>query len=150
VASALAVDPPKLAASVPTAGAPVASWRGSYKSVAGSLYIPADWKTVRWKVAETPSGLGEGGLSLTVGGDGSVRGALDGPLGPAVVVGTASNGSLVAKVRPDPSGEQGFAGTLAATITGDRMEGSIHISSGLVDAVRVATFALRAESAPER
>jgi hypothetical protein len=150
VASAPAVDPPKPAASAPAARALTASWRGSYKSVAGSLYIPTDWKTVRWKVAESPSGIGEGALSLTLDGDGSVRGVLDGPLGPAVVAGMAANGGLTAKVRPDPSGEQGFAGTLTATIAGDRIEGTIHVSSGLVDAVRVAPFALRAENAPDR
>jgi hypothetical protein len=150
VASAFAVDPPKPAASVPAARAPASSWQGSYKSVAGSLYIPTDWKTVRWKVAESPSGIGEGALSLTLGGDGSVRGVLDGPLGPAVIAGMATNRDLMANVRPGPSGEPGFAGTLAATIAGDRIEGTIHVSSGLVDAVRMATFALRAESAPER
>jgi hypothetical protein len=75
-----------------------------------------------------------------------VLGALEGPLGPAVVDGVFVDGKLAASiVRRNPS-DRGFAGTLLGSIDHDRGAGTMNLSSAEASAVRVATFALaRAE-----
>ncbi len=124
------------------------TWHGSYQSQAGTLYIPDDWKGVHWKVAESASGLGEGLIRLSLDSEGRVRGAVEGPLGPAVLAGFAAGGALTASVRPEPSADSGFAGTLTGRIVDGRVDGTIHLSSAIVDAVRVATFVLGTDGAP--
>jgi hypothetical protein len=145
----LAVPPVAAAASSngrATREAP-ASWQGSYKSEPGALYIPSDWKGVRWNVSDSSSGLGEGAMRLTLDPAGRVRGTIEGPLGPAMVVGFAADGGLTASVRPERAEERGFAGTLIARMVDGRIEGTMHVSPALADAVRVATFVLGADGA---
>jgi hypothetical protein len=127
----------------PAAKGATVSWTGKYKSAAGKLYIPEDWKSVHWNVPDTPAGLGEGTLALTVdGATGRVSGTLDGPLGPATLAGIASDGKLSATVARQDASDRGFAGTLQGTLAGDHGEGTIQVSLAEVSAVRSATFSL--------
>jgi hypothetical protein len=121
----------------------VAGWRGSYKSTAGVLYVPADWKNVHWNVKESAAGLGEGTMALTIDPvSGRVRGTLDGPLGPATVDGFASDRKLTATIaRRDPT-DQGFTGTLIGSVGGDSAEGTMNVSPADASAIRTAMFTL--------
>jgi hypothetical protein len=141
VASAALADA-QAEAPPPAKGATV-TWTGTYKSSAGKLYIPEDWKSVHWNVPDTPAGLGEGTLSLTVdGATGRVSGTLAGPLGPATLAGIAGDGKLSATVARQDASDRGFAGTLQGSFSGDHGEGTIQVSLAEVSAVRSATFSL--------
>src|SRR5579863_5095440 len=114
--SALALGVPVEAAAIapnqPSAKDASASWRGSYRSAPATLYIPADWKSVHWNVAESSWGLGDGTIRLTGDSAGRIQGVIEGPLGPAVVDGFVADGGLTATVRPAHFEDRGFAGTL--------------------------------------
>jgi hypothetical protein len=126
------------------------SWTGVYTSVAATVYVPADWKNVRWRVAETDAGVGDGTIALHVEpASGRVRGTLDGPLGPALLDGLATESDMTATiVRKDPS-DRGFTGTLMARVAVGRVEGTISASLGEASAVRKATFTLSPGSSPD-
>jgi hypothetical protein len=126
------------------------SWHGSYKSQSGTLYVPADWKSVHWNVPESSAGLGDGTIRLTLEPAGRVHGTIEGPLGPAVVAGFAADGSLTASVQPQNPANRGFCGTLMGSVVDGRLEGTIHVSPAVADAVRVATFMLGADDTPGR
>jgi hypothetical protein len=144
-ADAAAAAPAKAAAPAAPATVP---WSGTYTSTAGTLYIPEDWKSVRWTVPDTPAGLGDGTLSLTVdSATGRVTGTLAGPLGPATLAGFTADGKITATVARQDASDRGFAGTLVGTLSGDRGEGEIHVSLAEVSAVRTATFSLSRDGA---
>jgi hypothetical protein len=123
-------------------GIGAATWTGTYKTVAGTLYVPEDWK-VRWRPEDATSGVGEGPLTLSVDPvRGVVQGSLDGPIGPAVVDGYLADGGLSAKIgRRDPH-DHGFAGVLTGKATGGKMEGTLNVSPATGGAVRVGTFSV--------
>jgi hypothetical protein len=138
------------ASSLATREAPSSSWHGSYSSQPGRLYVPADWKNVRWDVADSASGLGEGTMRLTLDPAGRIQGVVEGPLGPAVVAGFAADGRLTASVRREHPEDRGFAGVLLGSVGGGHLEGTMRVSPALGEAVRVATFVLSADSAAGR
>jgi len=122
------------AASVP------AAWSGAYTSVPGTLYVPADWKNVHWKPAESTAGLGDGSLTFSVDARDRVRGELSGPLGPALIDGYAAGGKLTGSVfRADPT-DRGFTGTLVGTMATGHAEGTISMSPADASAIRTVTF----------
>jgi hypothetical protein len=143
-----AAGPPSTESAAPLAKPPSptpgvtgpAGWKGSYKSVAGTIVLPKD---VKWKVPETAAGVGEGTITLTV--DRStrrVRGKVDGVLGPAIVDGVALDGKIMATVaREDPT-DQGFTGTLSGELADAGTSGTMNVSLADVSAVRNATFEL--------
>ena len=124
------------------------SWRGTYVSSAGEVYVPEELK-VHWKAADTSSGLGEGSLSFTVDpARGVVEGTLGGPLGPAKLNGYVADGGLSASVvRRDP-GDHGYTGVLLGTAASDRITGTFHVSPATGGAVRAGTFTMTPASAP--
>jgi hypothetical protein len=126
------------------------AWHGSYKSQAGTLYIPPDWKGVRWNVAESTAGLGEGLMRVTLDPTGRVQGRVEGPLGPALIAGVVADGDLTASLRPEKPDDRSFAGTLTGRITDKGIEGTMHASAALADAIRVASFVLGVDGAPAR
>jgi hypothetical protein len=119
------------------------TWTGTYKSGIGSLYIPADWKNVRWSSVDTDKGIGDGTLTLEVdSATGGVQGTLEGALGPAIVAGVAVDGKLTATiVRKNPA-DRGFAGTLVGAIDKEHAVGTMNLASGEASAIRAATFSL--------
>jgi hypothetical protein len=132
--------PPAKAPS-PAAGAtgPTA-WKGSYKSVAGTIVLPKD---VKWKVPEIASGIGEGTIVLTV--DRSTRrvqGTIDGVLGPATIDGLAQDGKITATVSRQNPADQGFTRTLSGDMADAGTSGTINVALADVSAVRNATFVL--------
>ena len=137
------------ASSAPAAPAATVAWRGSYESVAGLLYIPADWKDVHWKVKDSDTGLGAGTMTMRVDSkSGRVVGALEGALGPATLHGLVSDGKLTATIsRSDPA-DEGFMGTLAGSLARGHAEGTMNVSLALAGAIRTATFTMTA-MAPE-
>jgi hypothetical protein len=132
-------------------GPPAASseWHGSYESVPGTLYIAPQLKGVKWVVPETNAGLGAGTITLEVDrGTGRIRGAVDGPLGPATVDGYADGPTLSATVaRKDPT-DRGFTGTLAARQDDAGVSGTLNVALAEVSAVRTAAFHLTPQAVP--
>jgi len=137
--------PPQPSTVSPDAAAATTTLRGTYKSEPATLYIPAtpDWKGVRWTVKETSEGIGDGPMTLTIDtATGRVGGALEGPLGPAVIDGFTHQGTLTATVaRKDPS-DQGFAGTLIAAVKSGHADGTMSLSLAQANALRQASFTL--------
>ena len=129
----------------PTAPAVASSgvWKGSYKSVAGTVTIPASLKAGTWTNAETTVALGEGTLALTVDpATNRVSGAVEGPLGPASVAGFFADGGVTATIRRSDPADQGFTGTLEATASAAGLQGTMNGALGQASAVRTATFTL--------
>ncbi len=145
-ASSAQASQPQRSAPVSDAGA-ATTFLGTYKSEPAALYIPAapDWKGVRWAVKETPLGIGEGAITMTIdAATGRVTGAVEGPLGPGVLAGVAREGNLTATiVRKDPS-DRGFTGTLMASVKSGHADGTMSVSLAEASAIRQASFALLA------
>jgi hypothetical protein len=121
----------------------VREWAGGYRSAAGTLYVPADWKGVRWRVPESTEGLGEGTISLLCDAEtGRLTGRVEGVLGPATLRGRVDDAGATATVaRVDPA-DHGFSGTLAATVVDAHVRGSMNVALGEAGAIRIATFDL--------
>ncbi|MGO9839100.1 MAG: hypothetical protein ACLP1X_33370 [Polyangiaceae bacterium] len=145
---AIATASPTPASAATGNSSPVA-WRGTYKSVSNTLYVPPELK-VSWKPSETTSGIGEGTISMTVDpSTGRVRGELAGPLGPASLVGLTLDGKLTASIsRKDPT-DHGFAGTMIGTLGPDKGDGTMNVSLAEGGALRSATFVLSSGTAAE-
>jgi hypothetical protein len=122
------------------AAAATTAWKGTYTSAEAVLTLPAD---VKWRVPETPAGVGDGTLALDVDpATGRVRGTLDGVLGPATVEGLAADGHVTGAVlRKDPR-DHGFTGTLAGDLGDGGAHGTLHVTLAEASAVRRATFDL--------
>ena len=133
-----------IASAAPTSSTPGATrpWHGTYKSAASTLTVPPDWNKVHWSDTQSTAGIGEGTMTLLVDAGGHVSGAVDGPLGPAVLDGMITDGKLTATVRRKDPADRGFAGTLVGSLSGDRGEGTMNVSLGLASALRTATFTL--------
>jgi hypothetical protein len=122
---------------------------GTYASAPGALYIPPDWKNVRWTSQESSDGVGKGTLTLTVNPTSKrVSGTLDGALGPAVVDGYEGDGWLSATVSRRRPGDRGFRGTLYATLTDAGAVGTIRAAPAAAESIRVATFEVTSSGSP--
>jgi hypothetical protein len=118
-------------------GAPV-TWNAKYTIAAASVYVPSDkdWKNVKLKTDESQY-LGEGTLALTTDPTGRVAGASEGPpLGTAVLDGWLEGGKLTATVRRKDPTDNGLTGTLVATMTGDKLEGTLKLAEANAAVVR--------------
>lgn len=118
-----------------------ASFRGKYTVSAGTMYVPAekDWASVKFKNDESKL-LGDGDISLAVDASGRVTGSSEGgPLGAAVVDGTSDGQTLSATVRRKDPTDDGLTGTLLATITGDKIDGTMKLAEFNAAVVRTAT-----------
>jgi hypothetical protein len=119
------------------------NWTGTYKSAAGTLYIPPEWKNVRWSGVESQAGVGEGTMTLEIdAATGRVLGVVDGPLGPAMVDGVVLDGKLSASIVRKVPSDRGFSGTLLGSVDRDVAAGSMSLSSAEANAIRSATFTL--------
>lgn len=135
-------------ASVSAAGPVVLS--GTYKSTAGTLYVPdaAAFNGFKFRGDDDAGGLGEGPLTLTVDLDaGVVTGALQGPLGPGAITGTARDGTIAFKVTPSTS-ELAFSGVGTGAFDGGAASGDMHLSSWHANVLRDATFQVSSRPAP--
>ena len=143
---------PQPSAPASAAATATTTLHGTYKSEPATLYIPAspDWKGVRWMVKETSEGVGDGPMTLTIDpATGRVGGALEGPLGPAMIDGFSHEEKLTATVaRKEPS-DHGFAGTLIATVKSGRADGTMSLSLAEASAIRQASFSLLLADSPQ-
>jgi hypothetical protein len=137
---ASASGPAKAAPTPAASAAGTSTWKGTYKSVEGTFVLP---EGVKWKVPESPAGLGEGTIVLTLDrGTGRAQGTVDGALGPATIDGVAKDGHVTASVsRADP-GDQGFTGTLQGSVADAGVQGTMNLTQANVTAVRNAPFEL--------
>jgi hypothetical protein len=145
--SASAWAAPSVTATTPAASASstgaVASWHGSYKSTAGTLYVPPNWKGTRWSATETGAGVGDGTIALTVdSASGRVTGTLEGALGPASIEGSAGDGRLSARIRRKDPSDRGFEGSLIGALSADHGEGTMNVALAEANALRTAAFTL--------
>jgi hypothetical protein len=125
------------------------TWKGTYKSVAGSVTIPPSLKAGSWANADTQAALGDGALTLVVEPrSGRVTGALEGPLGPASVAGLSADGKLTATIRRIDPSDEGFTGTLEAEVKDAKLEGTMNGALGRANAVRTATFTMTSGGNP--
>ena len=131
------------AATASSAAAPAApvTWTGTYKSTAGTIYVPdgGEWANTKWRGDPGTDGVGDGTLTIVAAPNGDVTGTIDGALGPGTVAGRLDGDALSATVRAKT-----FTGTLTATkASTGAVEGSLHAAS-TYDAhlLRDATFSL--------
>lgn len=137
-ASPVAATP---SASASATAAPRA-WRGTYKSTAASLDVPADFAKT-WKHTDRGGGTGDGAMTLAIDATtGRANGTLEGPLGPALLAGDVAGGTLTATVRRQDPSDRGFTGTLRATVTADRIDGTMTLASAEGAMQRSATVTL--------
>ena len=128
----------------PAADAPKA-YAGTYTSRAGTLYVPdgGEWTGTKWRGDDAPEGLGDGAIALSVAGS-RVDGTIDGPLGPARIVGAVNDGQITGEiVRKEPA-DLGFTGTLVGKVEGASVDGEMRLSIASARVIRRATFSLKA------
>ncbi len=134
------------ASAAPTSAAAAASWTGSYKSEAGTLYVPTDvangkdWKDVKWRGDLSNTGLGDGPMTLAIDPSGRVSGTLAGPLGPALVNGQLAGDKLTASITRQTPSDGGFVGTLVGAIADGKLTGTMKLSQREASVIRSATF----------
>jgi hypothetical protein len=142
--------PVPVAPHVTTSAAPAppptaVTWRGTYHSAPGSLYVydGGEWKGVHFRGDDASVALGEGPLSLTVDEKTHVaRGALSGPLGEAILTGAVTGDELTFTVlRKDPL-DRGLTGTGAGKVSLATTEGTMRLSRSDAHVIREATFSL--------
>jgi hypothetical protein len=118
------------------------AFAGKYVVTAGTMYVPAekDWASVRFKNDDSKL-LGEGNMTLAVDPAGRVAGTTEGgPLGAGILDGTSDGQTLTATLRRKDPTDDGLTGTLVATVTGDKVEGTMKLAEFNAAVVRVATF----------
>lgn len=142
-----ATPSPSTVTAVVDAAPPVAAeitWSGSYKSGAGTIYVPdgGEWSGTKWRGDDSGDGLGDGTLVVSIDPkSGNVKGVVDGPIA-ATVYGAFAAGQLSATLAPKSTGDA-FTGTLLGTVSGDKLDGTMHVSSALdAHIIRSITFSL--------
>jgi len=124
------------------AGTAGATFAGKYVVKVGTMYVPAekDWASVKFKNDDGKL-LGEGDLTLAIDEAGRVSGTTEGgPIGAGILEGKSDGQTLAATVRRKDVADDGLTGTLVATITGDKLEGTMKLAEFNAAVVRVGTF----------
>ncbi len=81
--------------------------------------------------------LGDGTMTLDVDPSGRVTGSSDGPpLGATLVDGHVEDGKLTATIRRKDPSDNGLTGTLVATVTGNKLEGTMKLADANTAVVR--------------
>jgi hypothetical protein len=143
--SASATTVPSVTGAASASSAPAAApktWHGTYKSAAASLDVPSDFGKT-WAHTDRGGGTGDGAITLTIdGASGHATGALEGPLGPALLSGDVVGGTLTAAVRRKDPTDRGFTGMLRATVAADHIDGTMTLASADGSMQRTATATL--------
>lgn len=131
-------------AAIADAGPAKNEWTGDYESQPGTLTVPdgAEWKGVKFRGEDAGEAIGKGTLKITIDPDGQAHGEGDGPFGAFVVAGTLADNVLTFSVRRKDPTDMGLTGTGRGTVTGDKLEGTIHASKATANVIREATFSL--------
>jgi hypothetical protein len=147
---------PQASAAAPSAAADAApkakasaSYAGTYSSKAGSLFVPegAEYKSAQWRGDDAGEGLGDGELAFSIDpATGRVDGKGSGALGSVVLAGVRADDGVVsfAVFRANPL-DGGFSGAAIGKLAGDTITGTMRLSRGHADAIREATFTLKAK-----
>ena len=130
-------------ASVAAAAAAPQAWHGKYTTTPGSLVVPKDWAKTHWSSSDTTAGVGDGTMQLAVDPTSHrVTGTLDGAVGAAVVEGLVGESGLTGSVRRKDPTDKGLAGTLVATVSADKVAGTLTLTTGDGATLRSGTFTL--------
>ena len=122
------------------------TWEGTYRAERASPTLAPTVKDRAWARDDGKRASGEGLLRIVVGRDGEVGGRVEGPLGPADLVGFAEETRLVATLVP--RGEDSFAGLVEATVRGDVLEVVLRAADGTAEAVRAGKASLQRSAKP--
>jgi hypothetical protein len=135
--------PKASAAPVAEARSPLGgAWSGKYRSEKAKPTLDPTVKVKAWSSDDGAHGSGEGELRLEVAPDGSVKGTVEGPLGPADVVGTVEGERVHALLRPRSDEVDAFSGSLEATLEEGVLVARLRAADGAAAAVRSATARL--------
>jgi hypothetical protein len=128
------------AGAVAAAPGAASAWDATYKSAAGTLYVPAekDWKGFRFRGEESAAGIGDGTMKLSVDAQGKVTGEGEGALGKFTVSGSLRDNAVTATLTA--SDGAAFYGTLQGTRNGDALTGTMKLSNDKATLVREASF----------
>ncbi len=145
VTSALAIPVASAApsASVAAASATPQAWHGKYTTTAGSLVVTKDWAKTHWSSSDTTTGVGDGTMRLNVDPTSHrVTGTLDGAIGAAVIEGMAGTDGVSASVRRKEPTDKGLAGTLVASVSPEKITGTLTLTTGDGAMLRTGSFTL--------
>jgi hypothetical protein len=135
-AAAAAASPAKDTAAAPRAES--VTFDAKYTSEPGTLYMPSGKERFKNDLSKM---LGDGVLTVTVDADGRVSGASEGgPLGPTILDGEMNGQVVMGTIRRSDPSDEGLTGTLVATRSGDKIEGTMKLSDGNAAVVRQATI----------
>jgi len=130
------------ASATPAPAAAVRTWSGTYKSAEATLDVPKDFAKT-WAHTDRGGGTGDGAITLTIdNASGRAAGTIEGPLGPALVSGDVAGGTLTGSVRRKDPADRGFTGTLRASVTADKIDGTMTLASADGAVQRNATATL--------
>jgi hypothetical protein len=130
------------ASATASAAAPLA-WKGSYKTAVGALAVPSAFAKNHYASNDVTTGVGDGAMQLTI--DPTTRrvtGTLDGAIGAAVIEGLMGDGQLSGAVRRKDPTDTGLAGTLLATVSAEKISGTLTLATGDGATLRTGTFTL--------
>jgi hypothetical protein len=129
----------------------VSRWTGTYRSAAGAIHVPdgGEWSGFKWRGDDAGDGVGDGTMTLTVDGTTQrVEGTAAGAIGEVLLTGAAQGGQVTASVRRKDPADRGLTGTLVATQTADKVDGTMRLSFGDAHILREASFTLAKAPAP--
>lgn len=116
------------------------AFEGKYTTTAiTAITVP---EAAKWKGEEGNDGVGEGKIAVDVAADGRVTGTVDGALGAGLVDGQLEGDVLTATIRRKDPADNGFYGTIAAKLSGDKGEGTLNVSRGNAGLVREGKLTL--------
>lgn len=119
------------------------SFAGTYSAKPSTLYIPADkdYASVKQAKSDDTKLVGDGALTLEVGADGRVTGAIDsGPASPALIDATRNGDEIRGTVRRKDPSDQGLTGVVVAKIEGAKVTGKLTLAEANAAMLREATF----------
>lgn len=121
---------------------PAGAYQGAYTLKHATVHVPdgKEWDGVKWRGDDAGVAIGDGAISLTIAADGRVHGSVEGPAGQAAILGRAIDGALSATVTSAPTTEEDFDGTLVGKLVGDKINGTLRLSSWNASLIREATF----------
>jgi len=126
------------------AGPPKNEWSGSYTAHPAQITVPdgGEWAGVKFRGEDASDGLGEGPLHIEISAANIVSGEGDGALGGFAIAGSSSGNTITFSVRRKDPKDMGFTGTGRATISENKIDGSLRVSKATGNVIREADFSL--------
>ena len=109
----------------------------------GALAVPSAFAKNHYASSDVTTGVGDGAMQLTIEPTTRrVTGTLDGAIGAAVIEGLLGDGQLSGAVRRKDPTDKGLAGTLLATVSAEKISGTLTLATGDGATLRTGTFTL--------